>query len=58
MNPSHDVLGIGNAIVDVLARTDDEFLRLNRLAKGAMSVAEVCGAAVSGSVTWIRSSLK
>jgi sugar/nucleoside kinase (ribokinase family) len=38
MNPSYDVLGIGNAIVDVLARTDDEFLRLNRLAKGAMSL--------------------
>jgi sugar/nucleoside kinase (ribokinase family) len=38
MTASHDVLGIGNAIVDVLARTDDEFLRLNRLAKGGMSL--------------------
>ncbi|HJQ59625.1 MAG TPA: adenosine kinase [Vineibacter sp.] len=38
MTASYDVLGIGNAIVDVLARTDDEFLRLNRLAKGAMSL--------------------
>jgi sugar/nucleoside kinase (ribokinase family) len=38
MTASYDVLGIGNAIVDVLARTDDEFLQLNRLAKGAMSL--------------------
>lgn len=38
MTASYDVLGIGNAIVDVLASTDDEFLRLNRLAKGAMSL--------------------
>lgn len=35
---THDVLGIGNAIVDVLATTDDEFLNLNKLAKGAMSL--------------------
>ncbi|QQS14395.1 MAG: adenosine kinase [Rhodospirillales bacterium] len=35
---SIDVLGIGNAIVDVLARTDDEFLSLNRLAKGGMAL--------------------
>jgi sugar/nucleoside kinase (ribokinase family) len=38
MNATYDVLGIGNAIVDVLATTDDEFLRLNHLAKGAMSL--------------------
>jgi sugar/nucleoside kinase (ribokinase family) len=38
MTASYDVLGIGNAIVDVLARTDDEFLKLNHLAKGAMSL--------------------
>jgi sugar/nucleoside kinase (ribokinase family) len=31
-----DVLTIGNAIVDVLARVDDEFLERNKLAKGAM----------------------
>ena len=35
---AYDVLGIGNAIVDVLATTDDEFLTLNKLAKGAMSL--------------------
>jgi len=38
MTVSYDVLGMGNAIVDVLASTDDEFLRLNNLAKGAMSL--------------------
>ncbi|TWS96596.1 adenosine kinase [Reyranella sp. CPCC 100927] len=38
MTVSYDVLGMGNAIVDVLASTDDEFLRLNKLAKGAMSL--------------------
>ena len=33
-----DVVGIGNAIVDVLARTDDHFLAQNRLSKGAMTI--------------------
>ena len=31
-----DILGIGNAIVDVLARTEDDFLIANQLAKGSM----------------------
>lgn len=31
-----DVLGIGNAIVDVLAKTDDAFLKNNNLEKGSM----------------------
>ena len=31
-----DVLGIGNAIVDLIARTDDDFLARERLNKGAM----------------------
>ena len=31
-----DVLGIGNAIVDVLAHTEDDFLLANHLAKGSM----------------------
>jgi sugar/nucleoside kinase (ribokinase family) len=35
-----DVLTIGNAIVDVLARVDDEFLKANRLIKGAMRLIE------------------
>ena len=33
-----DVLGIGNAIVDVLSRSDDAFLKDNELAKGSMSL--------------------
>ncbi|MBL8894991.1 MAG: adenosine kinase, partial [Rhizobiales bacterium] len=31
-----DVLSIGNAIVDVLARVDDRFLAKHQLAKGMM----------------------
>ncbi|MDO9710317.1 adenosine kinase [Paracraurococcus lichenis] len=34
--PSLDILGIGNAIVDVLARAEDGFLDAHNLAKGAM----------------------
>ncbi|MEJ1157050.1 adenosine kinase [Prosthecomicrobium sp. N25] len=33
---SFDVLGIGNAIMDILARTDDDFLVREGLAKGSM----------------------
>src|SRR5690606_15542922 len=32
----YDVLGLGNAIVDVLARVDDDFLVREKLAKGTM----------------------
>lgn len=34
--PSLDILGIGNAIVDVLSRAPDDFLDARNLAKGAM----------------------
>ena len=34
----YDVLGIGNAIVDVLARTDDDFLVRQKMPKGSMSL--------------------
>ncbi len=34
--PSLDVIGIGNAIVDVIARAEDSFLTDHALAKGAM----------------------
>jgi adenosine kinase len=34
----HDVLGIGNAIVDVLARTEDDFLVRHDMRKGAMTL--------------------
>src|SRR5881227_1363414 len=33
-----DVLGIGNAIVDVLARTDDDFLVRQKMHKGGMQL--------------------
>ena len=35
---SLDVVGIGNAIVDVLVQTDDAFLRQNSLQKGGMAL--------------------
>jgi adenosine kinase len=34
----YDVLGIGNAIVDVLARTEDDFLARHNMPKGSMSL--------------------
>ena len=34
----YDVLGIGNAIVDVIARTDDDFLVRQNMRKGAMTL--------------------
>ncbi len=34
----YDVLGIGNAIVDILVQTEDEFLFENGLTKGAMAL--------------------
>jgi sugar/nucleoside kinase (ribokinase family) len=33
-----DVLGIGNAIVDVIARADDDFLVRQDMRKGAMAL--------------------
>ena len=35
-SPRYDVLCIGNAIVDVIADTDDAFLRKQDLHKGSM----------------------
>jgi sugar/nucleoside kinase (ribokinase family) len=35
---SLDVVGIGNAIVDVLAQAEDDFLKTHDLAKGAMTI--------------------
>ena len=37
-NPHIDVLGIGNAIVDVIARADDDFLVQHQMTKGAMTL--------------------
>jgi sugar/nucleoside kinase (ribokinase family) len=39
-----DVVGIGNAIVDVIARADDSFLATNDLAKGAMTLIDAARA--------------
>ncbi len=39
-----DVLGIGNAIVDVIAHADDAFLQENDLAKGAMTLIDAARA--------------
>lgn len=36
--PRYDVLGIGNAIVDVIARAEDDFLQRHSMHKGAMSL--------------------
>jgi sugar/nucleoside kinase (ribokinase family) len=36
-----DVVGIGNAIVDVLSQTDDAFLQNNRIHKGTMTLVEL-----------------
>jgi sugar/nucleoside kinase (ribokinase family) len=38
MSATYDVLGIGNAIVDVIARTDDDFLAKHGMNKGAMAL--------------------
>ncbi len=35
---TYDVLGIGNAIFDILVRTDDEFLARQGMSKGAMTL--------------------
>jgi adenosine kinase len=37
-NPRFDVLGIGNAIVDIIARADDDFLAVNDMRKGTMTL--------------------
>jgi sugar/nucleoside kinase (ribokinase family) len=39
-NSNFDVLGIGNAIVDILSFTDDAFLQENQLAKGSMTLVD------------------
>jgi adenosine kinase len=38
MPTQYDVLGIGNAIVDVIARTEEDFLRKHGMNKGAMAL--------------------
>jgi adenosine kinase len=36
--PRFDVIGLGNAIVDIIARTDDDFLVRHGMAKGGMAL--------------------
>ena len=43
--PQYDVLGIGNAIVDVIARTEDDFLVKHGMHKGAMALIDEARAA-------------
>src|SRR5205085_3333742 len=38
MPTTYDVLGIGNAIVDVIARTEDDFLVKHAMPKGTMAL--------------------
>ncbi len=38
MEPSLDVVGVGNSIVDVIAKVDDGFIEAHGLAKGAMTL--------------------
>jgi len=38
LTETHDVLAIGNAIVDIIARCDEAFLVENRIIKGAMNL--------------------
>jgi sugar/nucleoside kinase (ribokinase family) len=40
-NPRYDVLAIGNAIVDILAETDDAFLLRHDLVKGSMALIDI-----------------
>jgi len=41
---SRDVVGIGNAIVDIIARCDDEFLKIRELSKGHMELIDATAA--------------
>ena len=40
----YDVLGIGNAIVDVIARAEDDFLLRHGMHKGGMALIDEAGA--------------
>ena len=42
----HDVVGIGNAIVDVITQTDDAFIREHALTKGTMAIIDAAAAKV------------
>ncbi len=42
--PQYDLVGIGNALVDVVAQSDDAFVAANGLAKGAMTLVDAAAA--------------
>src|ERR1700691_5394001 len=42
--PTYDILGIGNAIVDVVARAEDSFLSRHDMHKGAMILIDAASA--------------
>jgi fructokinase len=44
MTTALDILGIGNAIVDVLARADDAFIQAQGMAKGSMTLIDAAAA--------------
>ena len=50
--PALDVLCLGNAIVDVIATTDEAFLVRHALAKGAMSLIDEARATCSRRGSW------
>ena len=39
-NKKYDIVGIGNAIVDLIADVDDSYLNENNISKGAMSLVD------------------
>jgi fructokinase len=44
MHARYDILGIGNAIVDVVAQVDEAFLTRHGMAKGSMALIDAAGA--------------
>jgi hypothetical protein len=52
--PRYDVLGIGNAIVDVIARAEDDFLVAQGMHKGGMALIDEARAATTSSVAHSR----
>ena len=38
--PIYDVVGIGNALVDVIAHADDDFISQQSLVKGSMTLVD------------------
>ena len=39
-NKKYDIVGIGNAIVDLIAEVDDTYLKKNTITKGSMSLVD------------------